>query len=134
MKLSYVLSKDFIELVRANITASKSAIIRMAERRYTWSNPKAPEITIYESDVERAIHIINNNESNYDRWASAYTWINANMDTVKALGNDAKAVWSAYRTFITSKGIEWLWAITGVYNSNCAVEREFKEMVDMLAA
>lgn len=134
MKLAYVLSKDFIELVRANMDLSKAAIIRMAERRYIWSNPKANEITIMECDVERAMDIVKNEESHFDRYASVYTWMKANAAKVKSLGNDVKALWTEYRAYITAKGIEWLWAATGVYNSNCAVEKEFKEMATEFAS
>lgn len=128
MKLAYVLSKDFIDLVRSNMDLSKATIIRMAERRFMFRFPKANEITIMECDVDRAIHIIKNEESHFDRYASVYTWMNANSHKVKSMGKDLKALWSEYRAYITAKGIEWLWAATGVYNSNCAVEKEFKEM------
>jgi hypothetical protein len=133
MKLSYVLSKEFIELVRLNITAPKATIIRMAERRYIYANPKADEITVFESDVDRAIDIINNTESSFDRYASVYTWINNNMSVVKSKINDMKSLWAEYRAFITARGIEWLWAVTGVYNANCAVEKEFGTLVAEVA-
>lgn len=133
MKLMYVLSKEFIELVRVNIDLSKAAIIRIAERRYTFSNPKADEITITEWDVDRAIDIIRNKESQFDRLSSVYTWLRNNANRVKALQHDSKALWDEYRSYITVKGIEWLWAITGVYNSNTAVEKEFNQIVNELS-
>lgn len=135
MKLSFVLSKEFIELVRVNITASKATIIRLAERRYIWSNPKGDDITILECDVDRAVSIIRNDESHYDRLASIYTWLRANDTVVKSFANDLSKVWAAYRQFITLKGLEKLWAITGVYNTACKVEQEFKVLAeDFLAA
>lgn len=130
MKLTFVLSKEFIELVRANITASKEKIIRMAERRYVWSNPKGEDITILEEDVDRAISIINNEESRYDRLASVYTWLRANATKVKVIASDLNKVWAEYRSYITSKGLEKLWAVTGVYNTNCQVEKEFKVLAE----
>lgn len=133
MKLTWVLSKEFIELVRMNITAPKATIIRIAERRFIFSNPKANEITIFESDVDRAIDIINNTESSFDRYASVYTWIKNNMSVVKAKANDMKSLWAEYRAFITARGIEWLWAVTGVYNTNTAVEKEFNALVAEVA-
>jgi len=133
MKLSYVLSKDFIDLVRANMDLTKAAIVRIAERRYIWSHPKANEITIMECDVARAMDIIKNEDSSFDRYASVYTWMKANASKVKALASDLNALWAEYRKHITAKGIEWLWAATGVYNSNCAVEKEFKEMATEFA-
>lgn len=135
MKLSFVLSKEFIELVRANITASKATIIRIAERRYIWSNPKGVEITILEEDVDRAVSIIRNEESRYDRLASVYTWLRANATIVKGFAHDLTKVWAAYRQYITVKGLEKLWAITGVYNTASKVEEEFKVLAeDFLAA
>lgn len=134
MKLTYVLSKDFIDFVRANMDLSKAAIIRIAERRYTFRFPKADPIEIMECDVDRAIDIINNKESNYDRYASVYTWMMNNKSKVATLVNDVAALWSEYRAYITAKGIEWLWAVTKVYESNCAVEKEFKVMVADFAA
>jgi len=135
MKLSFVLSKEFIELVRANITASKATIIRIAERRYIWSNPKGEEITILEEDVDRAVSIIRNEESRYDRLASVYTWLRANATVVKSFANDLNKAWAAYRQFITVKGLEKLWVVTGVYNTASKVEEEFKVLAeDFLAA
>lgn len=135
MKLSFVLSKEFIELVRANINASKATIIRLAERRYIWSNPKGEEITILECDVDRAVSIIRNEESRYDRLASIYTWLRANADVVKGFAHDLGKVWMEFRQFITVKGLEKLWAITGVYNPSSKVEEEFKVLAeDFLAA
>lgn len=126
--IKYVLSLEFIELVRINATRSKDYIIRIAERRFIFSNPKADPITITENDIDRALSIINDSESQYDRYANVYTWFKNNLDRVNELKDDMTKLWNEYRGYVSSRGLEKLWVITNIYNDCTFVESEFKEM------
>lgn len=136
-KLRYVLSKDFIKLCADNIEAMGMAtVIRMAERRFIFSNPKADEIEINESDVLRALSIAKNKDARYDRIANLYSWLSVNLNGVRAsaaLNREVvKSLWASYRGYVTANALEELWVVTKVYDDNTEVEAEFGVVVALI--
>jgi hypothetical protein len=126
-KLRFVLSKEFIELCAANIDRGMATVIRLAERRYVFANPKATEdIDIDESDVNRALSIAKNEDARFDRLANVYSWI-------RKQSSKAALTWSNYRAYITANALEKLWVVTGVYKEAADVEVEFNHIVGMVA-
>lgn len=137
-KLRYVLSKDFIKLCADNIEAlGMASVIRMAERRFIFSNPKADEIEINESDVLRALSIAKNKDARYDRIANLYSWLSVNLNGLRAsatLSREVlKSLWSSYRGYVTANALEELWVVTKVYNNDTDVEAEFGVVATMIA-
>jgi hypothetical protein len=137
-KLRFVLSKGFIKLCAENIDAmGMAAVIRMAERRFIFSNPKADEIEIDESDVMRALSIAKNKDARYDRIANLYSWLSNNLKGVRAsatLSREVvKSLWTSYRGYVTANALEELWVVTKVYDDNTEVEVEFGEVVALIA-
>lgn len=137
-KLRYVLSKDFIKLCADNIEAMGMAtVIRMAERRFIFSNPKADEIEVNESDVLRALSIAKNKDARYDRIANLYSWLSNNLKGARSsavLSREViKSLWTSYRGYVTANALEELWVVTKVYDDNTEVEAEFGEVVALIA-
>lgn len=137
-KLRYVLSKGFISLCVDNIEKMGMAtVIRMAERRYAFANPKADEIEINESDVERALSIAKHKDARYDRIANLYSWLARNINGVRnnaALNSEVmKSLWMSYRGYITANALEGLWVVTKVYDNGADLELEFSEVCALIA-
>jgi len=137
-KLRYVLSKEFIKLCADNIaTMGMSRVILIAERHYTFANPKGDDLIIDESDVKRAVSIANHEDARYDRIANLYAWINHNLShfvATKNISRDVlKSIWMSYRDYIALNRLEELWVITKVYEEGCAVEQEFGHVCEMIA-
>ncbi|ANH51601.1 hypothetical protein RAY_136 [Erwinia phage vB_EamM_RAY] len=137
-KLRYVLSKGFISLCADNIEAmGMERVIRMAERRYMFANPKADEVEIDESDVNRALSIAKNKDARYDRIANLYSWLARNISGVRntaALNRDVmKSLWMSYRGYITANALEELWVVTKVYDNGTDLEVEFSEVCALIA-
>lgn len=123
-KLSFIVSDCFINLVNDNIkTMSVDAIIRMAERRFQFRNPKLDGITVEVSDVERAIAIRNGTGDSTDKLINVYNWFKRTGRTITGPLAD---VWARYRSYITERGLEKLWGGTGVLDVRSSAEKEFE--------
>lgn len=138
-KLRYVLSKGFIALCVENVDKmGMAAVIRMAERRFIFSNPKADEVEIDESDVLRAISIAKNKDARFDRIANLYSWLSNNLKGARAsatLSREVvKSLWTSYRGYVTANALEELWVVTKVYDDNTEVEVEFGAVVALIAS
>lgn len=126
-KLTFVVSDTFLDLVNDNIhTLSVDAIIRLAERRFQFRNPKLDGIEVTVEDIERAIAIRNGDNDSTDRLVNVYNWFKRTGRTITGPVAD---VWARYKSYITATKAEKLWGGSGVLESGSSAEKEFTAIV-----
>lgn len=138
-KLSFVMSNEFVAMVRDNLNShGVKGVCMMAERRYQFRNPKLNGINIDVADIKRAVGMNYGIVTHKDRLVNIYTWIVSNVRNLfsgVAVTKEAVAdAWVSYRKYVTDNGLERLLAGAGVTNSNSIVEHEFKIICSSVVA
>lgn len=129
-KLAFIVSNGFLDLVNDNIhTMSVEKISRLAERRFTFRNPKLDEIEITAEDIERAIAIRSGTGESTDKLINAYNWFKRTGRTITGPLAD---VWARYKSYISSAKLEKLWGGTDVLEVGSSAEKEFNAIVTAL--
>lgn len=129
-KIAFVMSPMFLALVNDNIkTMSALELIRTAERRFQFRNPRSNEIEITIADIERALVINNGADDSTDKLVNVYNWFKRTGRTIVGPVAD---LWARYKAYISSAKLEKLWAGTGVLDMNGAAEKEFNNIIKAL--
>lgn len=137
-KLAFVMSEEFVSMVRENINdLGVKGVCRMAERRYQFRNPKLDGIEIEVVDIKRAVGMNYGIVVEKDRLVNIYTWIVSNVrgffSGVKATKEAVADAWAGYRKYVTDNGLERLWAGAGI-GHNSIIEREFRIICSSVTA